>query len=429
MVIIQERLGQQNYETWFKESKAIPSNDDFIIEVKDHFALNWIKHNYIDFISDIIKKVTGNLNNKLVFAVKKDDGSHYFENNQEKETIDDSHLNPSFTFDHYIIGDFNRLAASAAMEVAKSPGNNPYNPLYIHGGVGLGKTHLLQSIGHLIKKLAPSKNVVYVTAEHYMDEFVGSILSNSVNDFKSAYRGTDVLLIDDVQFFEGKESTQEQFFHLFNALHQNGKQVVLTSEIPPSKLKGLAERLRSRFNWGLVVDLKPPGLEGRIQILKSKMERVNTVIPDDVISYLAENITTNIRALEGSLIRLLAQVSLTGMDINLETVQGFIKQYETTNTNKSVSIPTIIDLVCEEFGISRQEMLSKSRIKRIATARHIAMYLSRTMTDASLSYIGLAIGNRDHSTVHHSFKKIDKLIDTDKNMARTIEKIRGLCAE
>jgi len=325
----------------------------------------------------------------------------------------DSQLNPNYSFESFIEGDCNRLARSAGYAVSKNPGGTAFNPLLIYGGVGLGKTHLVHSIGIEIKNNHPSKTVLYVSSEKFTHQFIDAVRNNNQNDFIHFYQMIDVLIIDDVQFFSGKEKTQDVFFHIFNHLHQTGKQLILTSDKAPVELQGMEQRLLSRFKWGLSADLQNPELETRIAILETKMYNEGLELPKEVVEYLAYSITTNIRELEGALISLLAQSSLNKKAITLELAKQMIDKF-VKNTAREVSIDYIQKVVCDYFDLPIELLKSKTRKREVVQARQIAMYFAKKMTKSSLANIGMHCGGKDHATVLHACKTVNNLIDTDK---------------
>jgi chromosomal replication initiator protein len=321
-------------------------------------------------------------------------------------------LNPDYTFDSFVIGSGTRLACAASVAVSRKLGGS-YNPLFIHGGVGLGKTHLMHAIGNAALAARPDCRVCYVTAEQFMNDLIRSIQQNRTYDFKRDYRSVDVLLVDDVAFLAGKESTQEEFFHTFNALYNENKQIVLTSDRSPKEITTLEERLRSRFEWGLITDIQPPDLETRIAILKKKVEANNIYISDDVIQFIAENITKNIRKLEGALIKLLAFASLTGHEISLEMASEALSSFFQAAPARVVTIADVMGLVAERFHVTVDQLKSKKRTQDLALARQVAMFVAREKVGASLNQIGQAFGNRDHTTVLHACQKIAALESQD----------------
>ena len=325
----------------------------------------------------------------------------------------DPQLNPNYTFENYIEGDCNRLARSAGYAVAAKPGGTSFNPLMIYGGVGLGKTHLAHAIGIGIKEQFPNKTVLYVGSEKFAHQFIDAIKNGSTNDFIHFYQMIDVLIIDDVQFFSGKEKTQDVFFHVFNHLHQNGKQIILTSDKPPVDMQGMEQRLLSRFKWGLSADLAAPDLETRIAILEKKMYGNGIELPKEVVEYLAYNINTNIREMEGAWTSLLAQASLNKKAITLDLAKQMIDKF-VKNTEREVSIDYIQKVVCDYFDLPLEILKSKTRKREVVQARQISMYFSKKMTKSSLANIGAHCGGKDHATVLHACKTVTNLSETDK---------------
>lgn len=333
-----------------------------------------------------------------------------------------SSLNRRFVFDSFVVGSGNEFAKSAAFAVAESPGRTKFNPLLLYGGVGLGKTHLLQAIGNYALTLDPNLNVTYITSEEFYLSFIEAIKNNDTKTFTARFRTADILLVDDIQFLGGKESTQEEFFFVFNTLYQNGRQIVLTSDLPPASLQGLQDRLVSRFQWGLSVDIQPPNLEMRVAILKKKAEEGNLDLSQEVLYFVAESFSSNIRELEGAVIRLLAYASITKSDITVDTVKTVLKP--TARKEKSrVSIEQIIERVCEYYTIPVNSMREKNRRKEVAHARQVAMYIAKCVTNHSLKSIGLNFGGRDHSTVIHAVTHVEQLKVTDPVLARQIDHI------
>jgi len=334
-----------------------------------------------------------------------------------------SFLHPRYTFENFIKGDSNQLARAAALAVANNPGGTSFNPLVIYGGVGLGKTHLIQAIGNHVLRQHKAKRAIYVSSEKFTVDFVDSIQRDTINDFSNFYRSMDVLIVDDIQFFAGKEKTQDSFFHTFNTLHQLGRQIVLSSDKPPKELKGLDERLISRFQWGLTADIQPPDLETRIAILRKKSEEDKIDIPQDVIEFIAVNVTSNIRELEGCLIGLLAKASLENRQINLELAQDVLKSV-VGSVKYHITIEGIQRSVCEFFDIPEDLIRAKTRKQEVVNARQIAMYLAKELTNSSLKTIGLHFGGRDHSTVIHSYQTIEDQIRSDEKFCDTVKQLR-----
>jgi chromosomal replication initiator protein len=332
-----------------------------------------------------------------------------------------SQLNPRYNFEGFVSGAGNQFARAAAEAVAERP-SKAYNPLFLYGGVGLGKTHLMHAIGHEVKRRQPQSAICYVSSEKFTNEMISYVRNEKMSSFRDKYRGVDVLLIDDIQFLASKERTQDEFFHTFNALHENDKQIVIASDRPPKDLAGLEERLRSRFEWGLIADIQPPDLETKVAILQKRAESEQCILPMDVALYMATNIRTNIRELEGAFTRLLAWSSLNGVEITLSTAQQALKQFIDTQVRK-ITIEAIQRTVAEHFGMKITELKQKNNSRSVVVPRQIAMYLAKQMTEASLPEIGRQFGGKHHTTVMHSIGKIDEEKRTDKDLNRTLNKI------
>ncbi len=339
---------------------------------------------------------------------------------QEKEI--DSQLNESYTFERFIEGDCNQLARSAAWAIAQEPGGTSFNPYLVYGGVGLGKTHLIQAVGNYVTEHRANKTVLYVSSERFTTEFVQSIQRNRISEFSMFYRQVDVLIVDDVQFFSGKEKTQEEFFHIFNALHQAGKQIVLSADRPPREIDGIEERLLSRFQWGLSADVQPPGLETRIAILQRKAEDDGIDLDQDVIEFIAHNVKSNIRELEGALIRLLAHATLHQRELDLALAKEVLRDL-VEDEQANLTIEEIQRIVCEYTGIEEDRMRGKTRKREVVRARQIAMYFCKKLTQNSLKTIGLHFGGRDHSTVIHANNTVEDQMETDEQFENTVEEI------
>ncbi len=458
--IIRDNINNQSYKTWFEPITPIAIDEDenvLTIQVPSQFFYEWLEEHYVTLLRKTIKRVLGS-NAKLEYQIIMDNG----QSTDKKMTINipnsragskqnneinapglfespmiknpfvipglkkinvDSQLNPNYNFESYIEGDCNRLARSAGLAVSKSPGGTAFNPLVLYGGVGLGKTHLAQAIGNNIKLNHPKKTVLYVSSEKFTNQFIDALKNNSVNDFIHFYQLIDVLVIDDIQFFANKAKTQDIFFHIFNHLHQSGKQLILTSDRAPKDLEGMEERLLSRFKWGLSADLQVPDFETRIAILENKMHADGINLPKDVVEFVAYNIKTNIRELEGVLIKLLAESSLNKMEINLElakkTVSSFVK-----SVSKEISIDMIQKTVCDYFDVIVDKLKDKTRKREIVQARQLAMFFSKEYTNHSLKAIGSHFGGRDHSTVIHSCQAVRNLIDTDEEFSGAVDEIR-----
>lgn len=423
------KIKKQSFLTWLKPTKGLPTSDNILkVAVPNKFVAEWLEEHYSHLIKEAVQKITNEKLN-LSLCIRNELGGHQTEisfNSKKRElnlsSEQNTILNPKYTFDAFVVGENNQFAHAAAMAVSEAPGKTKFNPLYIYGGVGLGKTHLVQAIGHFVKDVKKDAKVLYVTSEKFTNDFISSITASTLQDFVHFYRSVDLLLLDDIQFFTGKESTQVQFFHTFNALYQDGKQIVLTSDRPPKEIKGLEERLLSRFGWGLVTDIQPPDLETRIAIIKKKTESDNITIPDDVVVFLADNITSNIRELEGSLIRLLAYCSLHQKELTLELAKNILKD-TIRNESKKISIEDIQKKVGEYFKLSPELLCSKRKTQEICWARQVAMYLCRNLTNFSLKSIGLKFGGRDHSTVIHSCNLVAENIKKDQEFKLKVDEI------
>ncbi len=447
--IIKDNVSMQAFKTWFEPIKPVKLEKSVLtIQVPSQFFYEWLEEHYVPLLKKIIRKELGpegRLEYSIIMENNYDNANPYtvkvpttnkkaIKNPSVALPLDmsdtpiknpfiipglrkmniDSNLNPNYSFENFIEGDCNRLARSAGYAVAKKPGGTSFNPLLIYGGVGIGKTHLAHAIGIEIKNRTPEKTVLYVSSEKFTHQFIDAVKNNSVNDFSHFYQMIDVLIVDDVQFFSGKEKTQDIFFHIFNHLHQTGKQIVLTSDKPPVEMQGVEQRLLSRFKWGLSADLQVPELETRIAILEKKMYADGIELPKDVVEYLAYSITTNIRELEGALISLIAQASLNKKAITLDLAKQMIDKF-VKNTAREVSIDYIQKVVCDYFDLPIELLKSKTRKREIVQARQIAMYFAKKMTKSSLANIGLHCGGKDHATVLHACRTVNNLQETDKH--------------
>ena len=427
---IEAGVGKNSYETWFAAIGVNEKNPDtLIIEAPDDFFKSWIVEHYQSLLEEILVRIAGR-SVSLEFSVN----PHILKNAPQAKTtpVEDeivvpssprTNLNSRFTFDNFVIGPANRFACAASLAVAESPAK-AYNPLFIYGQVGLGKTHLIQAITHKLSQLHPKLKFCYMSSERFTNELIDAIRHRSTSQFRSKYREIDVLLIDDIQFIAGKESTQEEFFHTFNNLHNNRKQIIITSDRPPKDIANLEERLSSRFAWGLITDIHPPDFETRVAILKKKVEHEPVHVPDAVIHFIAEQIHTNIRELEGALIRVVAYSLLDEGPITLEMAKTILKDM-VKETSRMISINTIQKTVCEFFNVSLSELRSNKRHKNIVLPRQVAMYLSRRLTNKSFPEIGNAFGGKDHTTALYSFKKIEKEIDSanGEELKKTIREL------
>ncbi|WP_407272310.1 chromosomal replication initiator protein DnaA [Radiobacillus sp. PE A8.2] len=430
---IQEKISKPSYETWLKNTTAVSLEEDtLIISAPNEFARDWLESRYTDLISDSLFEVTGaKLRTKFIIpetesditndkpAIKKIPDVKQDANEDSPKTM----LNSKYTFDTFVIGSGNRFAHAASLAVAEAPAK-AYNPLFIYGGVGLGKTHLMHAIGHYVLDHNPSAKVVYLSSEKFTNEFINSIRDNKAVNFRNKYRNVDVLLIDDIQFLAGKEQTQEEFFHTFNTLHEESKQIIISSDRPPKEIPTLEDRLRSRFEWGLITDITPPDLETRIAILRKKAKAERLDIPNEVMLYIANQIDTNIRELEGALIRVVAYSSLINKDVDASLAAEALKDIIPSRKPRVITIEAIQEVIGGKYNIKMEEFVAKKRTKSIAFPRQIAMYLSRELTDFSLPKIGEEFGGRDHTTVIHAHEKITKMISNDQQLEREIEDIK-----
>ncbi|RKQ33056.1 chromosomal replication initiator protein DnaA [Oceanobacillus halophilus] len=427
---IEEKISKPSFDTWLKNTKAEAlDKNTLVISAPNEFARDWLENQYTDLISDIIGEITGSrLNTKFIIPDTTPDIEDTKPVPKPKETSDTNEfpktmLNSKYTFDTFVIGAGNRFAHAASLAVAEAPAK-AYNPLFIYGGVGLGKTHLMHAIGHYVLEHNPKAKVVYITSEKFTNEFINAIMENKTTNFRNKYRNVDVLLIDDIQFIAGKESTQEEFFHTFNTLHEESKQIIISSDRPPKEIPTLEDRLRSRFEWGLITDITPPDLETRIAILNKKAKAEGLDIPNEVMLYIANQIDTNIRELEGALIRVVAYSSLVNQDIDAPLAADALKDIIPSSKPKVVTILGIQEAVGERYNVKLEDFAAKKRTKSIAFPRQIAMYLSRELTDFSLPKIGEEFGGRDHTTVIHAHEKISKLLEKDTELNRDIEELK-----
>ena len=455
--LIRDNVSPQNYKTWFEPIKAVKiDNKVLTIEVPSQFVYEWLEEHYIDLLRKTIKHELGKdgsleysivmenaFNNSKPYTVKFPTRNASVSRNPSvtvpitinqgirnpfiipglKKVDVDSQLNPNYSIENFVEGDCNRLARSAGFAVAKKPGGTSFNPLLIYGAVGMGKTHLAQAIGIEIKNNTPNKTVLFVPSEKFIQQFIDSVKNNTQNDFVHFYQMIDVLIIDDIQFFAGKEKTQDVFFHIFNHLHQNNKQIILTSDKSPVDLQGMEQRLLSRFKWGLSADLQAPDLETRIAILKKKMYIDGIELPNEIVEYIAYSITSNIRELEGALISIIAQSSLNKKAITLELAKQMIDKF-VKNTSHEISIDYIQKVVCDYFDLPLDLLKSKTRKREVVQARQLAMYFSKSLTKSSLSNIGIHCGGKDHATVLHACRTVNNLIETDKKFKAQVQDLQ-----
>jgi chromosomal replication initiator protein len=429
-------LNDTTYGTWFREASGLELSDDrFVLGVPNDFTRDWIEGHFLGLIGAAIRDVTGSerpIELRLVDVPAALGGGEagLLEHALVPVVAPPIHhrpesggFNAKYTFDSFVIGSSNRFAHAAALAVAEAPAQ-AYNPLFIYGGTGLGKTHLLQAIAQYVSEHASDLSVRYVTSETFMNDFINSLRDKRIEGFKQRYRTYDVLLIDDVQFFEHKERIQEEFFHTFNSLYEAGSQIVMSSDRPPREIATLEERLRSRFEWGLITDIQPPDLETRIAILRKKVKTDGIHVPDpQVLTFIAGRVSTNIRELEGALTRVVAFSSLTARAMSVELAQDVLKDVFPQGEAAEVSIKRIQDLVAERFNMSLEELCSDKRSQNIVYPRQVAMYLSRELTDSSLPKIGKEFGGRDHTTVIHATSKIARLIREDRSVYNLVQEL------
>ncbi|MFN8344580.1 MAG: chromosomal replication initiator protein DnaA [Spirosomataceae bacterium] len=454
--VIKANISEQSFNTWFEP--IVPSRLDgktLTIQVPSQFFYEWLEENYIHVLRRALDYAIGR-DGQLEYSIIVDTGTdrqppikvHVPTTNspeaaearqkaasEPKKPVHspsagpdaaelDVYLNSNYSFDNYIEGDCNRLARSAGMAVAQRPGVTSFNPLLIYGGVGLGKTHLVQAIGNHIKGHYRDKSVLYVSSEKFTNQFINAIKSNTLQDFTDFYMKVDTLILDDVQFLSGKEKTQDTFFHIFNHLHQSGRQIIMTSDRRPSELQGLQDRLLSRFKWGLTADLQQPDFETRIAIIQRKLQAEGIYIDSGVIEYVAHSVNTNVRELEGVIISLMAQASLVRRDIDLELAKSVLKNI-VTSEEREVNIDTIQDLIADFYEISVADLKSKSRKKELVFPRQMAMYFAKEFTNLSLKSIGYHFGGRDHSTVIHAIQTINDLMEQEDAVKEAVQKIRS----
>jgi chromosomal replication initiator protein len=440
---------------WFEPIRPLKIyNKVLTIQVPSQFFYEWLEDNYVNLLRKALDFAIGR-DGMLEYSIIVDTGNekhqpltmnvstpksttHAKQDNfapdprlgavqqsKDQDSLNlDTYLNPNYSFDNFIEGDCNRLARSAGFAVAQRPGLTSFNPLMMYGGVGLGKTHLVQAIGNYIMNHFDNKLVLYVSSEKFTNQFINSIRNNTLQDFTDFYMKVDVLAIDDVQFLSGKEKTQDTFFHIFNHLHQLGKQIIMTSDRPPRELQGLQDRLLSRFKWGLTADLQTPDFETRIAIIQKKIQSEGIAIDYDVIEYIAHSVNSNVRELEGVIVSLMAQASLTRRNIDVELAKNTLKNI-VMNEDKEVTIDTIQEIIADFFQVSIADLKSKSRKKEVVYPRQLAMFLAKEYTDLPLKSIGYHFGGRDHSTVIHSIQSINLLMEETPDVEETLQKLRS----
>ena len=425
-------LSADTYNLWFAPLRATAQdNSGLVLEVANDFCEVWLKDNYMGLLQDVVAMASGRqlpikfkvISSSTPPAEPKQPAPKPRTTEpaapERNSTAHELSFNPKNTFDTFVVGNNNNFAYAAALAVAQAPGKS-YNPLFLYGGVGLGKTHLLHAIGQHVASHKKAARVAYVSSEKFTNEYIDGIQNNLLVRFRKKYRQTDVLLIDDIQFLAGKERIQEEFFHTFNALHEAHKQIVLTCDRPASEIQNLEQRLVSRFEWGLVTDLQPPDVEMRLAILNKKAQLMGVELPAEILNFLANRIRTNIRRLEGALIRVASYAALTGKRLSLEVVEGLLREILHEEGRSSISIEVIQKKVAEHFDIRLADMTSKRRPENIAFPRQIAMFLSRNMTESSLSAIGEAFGGRDHGTVLHACRLVKDRMEVDANVRQVV---------
>ncbi|MDG0825871.1 chromosomal replication initiator protein DnaA [Staphylococcus equorum] len=438
LTLAQEKVSYPSYQTFLKDTKLYSlQNDEAIVVIDDPFVANWLKTHYVEIIQTALYEAIGHeimpvfYSEDQLESLKSGENQHTNPDVPQKKkytpgvdeaVIGGEQFNTHNTFDTFVIGPGNRFPHAASLAVAEAPAQ-AYNPLFIYGGVGLGKTHLMHAIGHYVLENNPDAKVIYTSSEKFTNEFIKSIRDNKTERFREKYRNIDVLLIDDIQFIQNKEQTQEEFFHTFNELHQANKQIVISSDRPPKEIAKLEDRLRSRFEWGLIVDITPPDYETRMAILQKKIGEENLNIPTEALTYIANQIQSNIRELEGALTRVLAFSKLQGQPITTELTAAALKDIIQAPKSKKITIQDIQRIVGQYYNVRIEDFSAKKRTKSIAYPRQIAMYLSRELTDFSLPKIGEEFGGRDHTTVIHAHEKIAKEVSSDSTFKQELENL------
>lgn len=440
---IRAQINSQSYKTWFEPIKPVKfENNELLVNVPSQFFYEWLEEHYHSLVSTALQKVFGP-SIKLTYNVTPSDEPDAtvivspkelsvkpleptFAKEQEKPQYlpyEKTNLNKRYTFNNFIKGESNQLARAAAMAVANNPGGTSFNPLVLYGGTGLGKTHLMQAIGNYALDSGKAHRVMYISSEKFTIEFIDAIRGDKTSDFSNFYRGMDILIVDDIQFFAGKEKTQDSFFHTFNSLHQLGKQIILSSDRPPKELQGLDDRLISRFQWGLTADIQPPDLETRTAILRKKCDDDNVVIPDQVLDFIAANVTSNVRELEGCYTSLLFKASLEGRDIDIDLAREVLRNI-VSDIKSPLTVEEIQKLTAEFFDIPTDLLRAKTRKQEVVIARQVAMYLAKELTSCSLKTIGLNFGGRDHSTVIHAYQTVEEQLKIDPKFRSSIEQLK-----
>jgi len=430
--LIKGILDKKSYETWISSLHPLGYHDNTVyIQVPNYFHRDWLSNHYLSMLQNTVYEIINEEIEIQLIPPEEVDGallkrlSPFFPRTREQSL---AILNPKYTFDTFVVGNSNRFAHAASLAVAESPAQT-YNPFFIYGGVGLGKTHLMHAISHHILKRNASTKVAYVTSEKFTNELINAIRDKKPELFRNKYRSMDILLIDDIQFLQGKEATQEEFFHTFNALYEANKQIIISSDRPPKEIPTLEDRLRSRFEWGLITDIQPPDLETRIAILRKKAIYAKIEVPDETLAYIAQKIQSNIRELEGALIRLAAYASLYKVPLNPDVAAEVLKDVFPRDVPRQITPALIQQKVAEYYGIRPEELQNKKRTRNVAFPRQVAMYLTRELTELSLPMIGEAFGGRDHTTVLHACDKIKAEMENDavlkQALTELLKKIKG----
>ncbi|MGI9952450.1 chromosomal replication initiator protein DnaA [Moorellaceae bacterium AZ2] len=422
--LLEHQLPATTIDTWFREARPLTlKHHTLILAVPNEFARDYIQSRFASLLQTTLQKVFHQyISVQLIALPPGEEDLSFLQSSQSTSNEELCYLNPKYTFDTFVVGNSNRFAHAASLAVAEAPAK-AYNPLFIYGGVGLGKTHLMQAIGHYVRQHLPHYRVMYVSSEKFTNELINAIHDNDTVSFRNKYRNIDVLLIDDIQFLAGKERTQEEFFHTFNALYEASKQIIISSDRPPKEIPTLEDRLRSRFEWGLITDIQPPDLETRVAILRKKASLDNLYLPDEIMLFIAQKVDSNIRELEGAFIRVAAYAALTEQELTLEIVEKILQEALTLAKPKPITIPFIQEKVALYFNLKPEEFKSKKRTRTLAYPRQIAMYLARELTDASLPKIGEEFGGRDHTTVLHAWEKITQDLQKDPELQQTITEL------
>ncbi len=423
--ILEKKINKNAFDTWLRPLKPFGCHDStVVIEAPNDFSRNWLSERYAPILKNVLQDITKQDISIQFFLSNEIKGMQNSILQKQTESFQSSPLNPKYTFDTFIVGNSNRFTHAACLAVSEAPAKS-YNPLFIYGGVGLGKTHLMHAIGQHIVAHSSWLKVFYVTSEKFTNELINSIRDDQTVLFRNKYRGMDILLVDDIQFLAGKERTQEEFFHTFNTLYEANKQIIISSDRPPREIPTLEDRLRSRFEWGLITDIQPPDLETRIAILRKKIQLENLTVPDDTIVFIANKIQSNIRILEGSLNRVVASSSLNGKEINPEMAAEVLKDI-LPNHPRPITIQLIQEVVANFYNLNIEDFKSKKRNRAISFPRQIAMYLSRELTDASLPQVGNSFGGRDHTTVMHAYDRINSELSQNSIFQENIKDLISL---